>query len=497
MASPTEAASLIRTGIYALLGLDQIDTLIADLKVVERKKRTATIEPKHRETVAAINHELTILKNQTIKVQSQKDDLNKQLENAETQLKALNARYIEHGGDLYEQRDRLHSKHDSLQHQLTSVETDMRRIAAGDAPLLLVRGLLADIATQAREERENSVDPETLKLIEERDKKLTNFLKKMGSTDVDAIAKFLEKDLQKRSANKGSPGPLSQIAPEPIDSLLDGPLQATSQEITTALQDLSVLQEKLAESDRKLAMIPDPEGLEGISAELQANEKFRIILDHKIEASDELLRELDGEKDKNGGRIKDGKIQRLIADRARLLESDANTLARNDKSQRAITRCGDLRNIMTRFKAKMTVRHLGQLENLILEGYQTLLRKGSLITQVKIDPDTFNIHLLNASAHEIPLDRLSAGERQLLAVSILWGLGKASGHTLPTVIDTPLGRLDGSHSHQVILLSTDKEIDEVYYDELKNSIGRTYNIGYDDEAESSQVTDGYFWRGAA
>jgi DNA sulfur modification protein DndD len=157
----------------------------------------------------------------------------------------------------------------------------------------------------------------------------------------------------------------------------------------------------------------------------------------------------------------------------------------------------------------MTTRHLGQLEKLILEGYQTLLRKGSLITKVTIDPSTFNIHLLNASAYEIPLDRLSAGERQLLAISILWGLGKASGHTLPTIIDTPLGRLDGSHrlnivnsyfpfaSHQVILLSTDEEIDELYYKELKESIGHEYNIQYDDAEEASLVTSGYFWKGAA
>ena len=65
---------------------------------------------------------------------------------------------------------------------------------------------------------------------------------------------------------------------------------------------------------------------------------------------------------------------------------------------------------------------------------------------------------------------MSAGEKQLLAISLLWGLARVSEKHLPVAIDTPLARLDSSHrqnlieryfptaSHQVILLSTDTEI---------------------------------------
>ncbi len=71
--------------------------------------------------------------------------------------------------------------------------------------------------------------------------------------------------------------------------------------------------------------------------------------------------------------------------------------------------------------------------------------------------------------------------------------------SLPTVIDTPLGRLDSSHrsnlvqryfpnaSHQVILLSTDEELNETYYPMLKHAVGRTYLLEYDEDARSSRV----------
>ena len=106
-------------------------------------------------------------------------------------------------------------------------------------------------------------------------------------------------------------------------------------------------------------------------------------------------------------------------------------------------------------------------------------------------------------------DRLSAGERQLLAVSLLWGLAKASRRALPAVIDTPLGRLDSTHrrhlvkryfpfaSHQVLLLSTDEEIRGEYLDESRPSVGRSYLLQYDETAHSTEIVEGYFATGDA
>ena len=90
-------------------------------------------------------------------------------------------------------------------------------------------------------------------------------------------------------------------------------------------------------------------------------------------------------------------------------------------------------------------------------------------------------------------------------MALLWGLARFSGRSLPTVIDTPLGRLDSSHrtnlvqryfpnaSHQVILLSTDEELNETYYPMLKHAVGRTYLIEYDEKTRSSRVKNEFFW----
>ena len=122
-----------------------------------------------------------------------------------------------------------------------------------------------------------------------------------------------------------------------------------------------------------------------------------------------------------------------------------------------------------------------------------------------IDAETCAVELTGLNGRPLSPKELSAGERQLLAVALLWGLARAAGKPLPVVIDTPLGRLDGSHrehlldryfpaaSHQVILLSTDTEIDEAAYDRLARHVGRAYRLEFDPDANATVVEPGYFW----
>ena len=79
-----------------------------------------------------------------------------------------------------------------------------------------------------------------------------------------------------------------------------------------------------------------------------------------------------------------------------------------------------------------------------------------------------------------------------------------SSKTLPTVIDTPLGRLDKSHrenliknyfpnaSRQVILLSTDEEITVEQLDKLMPSVGALYHLESTEKANETVITEGYF-----
>ena len=88
------------------------------------------------------------------------------------------------------------------------------------------------------------------------------------------------------------------------------------------------------------------------------------------------------------------------------------------------------------------------------------------------------------------------------------GLARVSGRHLAIAIDTPLGRLDSSHrnnliekyfpaaSHQVILLSTDTEIAQTEYAQMKklNVIAHTYLLKYDSTKQQTIIEENsYFW----
>lgn len=101
----------------------------------------------------------------------------------------------------------------------------------------------------------------------------------------------------------------------------------------------------------------------------------------------------------------------------------------------------------------------------------------------------------------MPKEELSAGEKQIFAVALLWDLSITSGRTLPVIIDTPLGGLDSAQrktlthhyfpkaAAQLIILSTDTEIDEQWYAELKPYVSKSFMLTHDTTENCTSVKE--------
>ncbi|MCV6620124.1 MAG: DNA sulfur modification protein DndD [Cellvibrionaceae bacterium] len=158
------------------------------------------------------------------------------------------------------------------------------------------------------------------------------------------------------------------------------------------------------------------------------------------------------------------------------------------------------------FSGKLINLRLEQLEEEFIKSYKKLARKEDLDLSAKIDHKSFDVELCDEHGRSVNRESLSAGEKQIYAISMLDALAKVSGRRLPVVIDTPLGRLDSHHRHklvenyfpkaaeQVVILSTDTEIDEAFFQGMEEHIAHAYEICFDGASRSSSVREGYFWK---
>jgi DNA sulfur modification protein DndD len=107
---------------------------------------------------------------------------------------------------------------------------------------------------------------------------------------------------------------------------------------------------------------------------------------------------------------------------------------------------------------------------------------------------------------KIDKQSLSEGEKQIYSVSLLSGITKTTKRSFPVFFDTPLGRLDSDHrmniihnffpfaSHQMIILSTDTEIDRQYFEELRPYLSSSFLLEFDTENKYTNIKEGYFWK---
>ncbi len=238
-------------------------------------------------------------------------------------------------------------------------------------------------------------------------------------------------------------------------------------------------------------MIPSPDAIAAIAAAREAarDEVARLTTEQTVREVE--ITRLDKE------------IAALKEQEARRAEAEARRRFAREDVSRMVLHAARVRATLGQFRSAVVERHVARIEKLVLDSFQQLVRKRSLVANLRIDPHSFALELRGLDGHVVTSDRLSAGERQLLAIALLWGLGRASGRPLPTVIDTPLGRLDSIHrthlvkryfpqaSHQVLLLSTDEEITGSYYDALRPAIARSYLLRYDEGEGRTIVEAGY------
>lgn len=494
LADMDRSRQVLGSALAALLGLDLVERLSTDLTVLRRRHKGEKVPDGLRQSVEEKN-QLLIARRQAEEAAVQAEAGRRtEMERRQKILHEATETYRAAGGDLLDRRESAEAVAGIARSGLAQSEDHIRNEVSGASPLLQLDGLLDQLCAQVRREADAERSALMVEALEARDIALLRELRgtNVKAVTVAAVEQFLRSDREERRVFADAEKIVGFRDPSGLEALL-ATLPEARKRLQSAVDRREELKAELDQAERVLAAIPDPEALAPMRRQLE-------------DARDELLRAeaahavaLEMIASTRVDRVKANAAYEMALDKAALVNLTA------DDDRRLVEHVDRVRATLENLRVAAARRHLKRISQLVLEALGMLLRKDKLITDVQINPETHEVSLTGADGRPLPAKDLSAGERQLLAVALLWGLARASGQPLPVVIDTPLGRLDGSHrehlleryfpnaSHQVVLLSTDTEIDEEAFARISPRTGRTYHLEFDAEANATRVESGYFW----
>jgi DNA sulfur modification protein DndD len=494
MADEEEATKLLSSAFQSLLGLDLVAQLQEDLSTLEKKKRFSLKAPEARGRLMILEEEVEKAQLMCERAHQELASTRSQIEQKEKALSSLRADFKSKGGDIYLEHEKLEIRRSDLTAKIAVAESTYREAVSGNAPLLLVPDILKSLLNQAELERSAKHQKVILEAEQARDEKvLKEVIKTLPTKAYEVVRKVLERhrpesELLKTRIILNSPEGFI----DEIKELIKHSLPGIRLELDRLSNEIVNLHQELDNIDRLLSAVPDADALARIQQDIT-----RTVQDVKL-ISEDLIRKEE--------KLRGAELELSLRDRAyqKDYESHIENTESSEHDQRVVDRIPKVKKTLENFRQRVISRHIGSLENSIYDSFQHLIRKPDLLGSVKISNKDYQMTLHDPFGAVVPFQILSAGERQLLATSILWGLAKVSGRPFPLIIDTPLGRLDSHHrthlveryfpaaSHQVILLSTDEELVGKYRNMLERHVGRKYLLSYDHTLCSSNILEDYF-----
>lgn len=478
----------MKESIKALLGVTVLDILGNDLyRVIKRtvKNKLDDNEVKEIERLREAKDEIT-----------QKLDLiDREIDNLYTEkgtiiqrLEKLQQEYKKKGGDVVAQQQELFRKRSAVAAKIQSIYEQLMNDAASELPLVLARKYMKNI-------RENAEIAQDEKMMEVAIKKLDSLIADFDqngthSQDIQDFMDYVRK--QSKKEKTGSSYNLSDTAILKLQVLMEEQLLSNKLAVKNRQRELLQLQKEAEQLDSYLSVDIDEKTVARIYKKMKEAEQEVIEVDVRIE-------KMNAER-----RICNGDVMAATTLYNKKVEEYLKCVELNEDHDRIIKYSHMAVTILNEYKIRLQHRKINLVAETMTNCYKKLANKKNMIRRIEMNPDSLDLKYIDQLGEEVKKSSLSAGEKQLMVISLLWALALCSKKKLPVIIDTPLSRLDSAHresliniyfpqvSEQTIILSTDSEIDKSCYEAMKKNIGDEFTLEYSDVTKASTVRRGYF-----
>ncbi|MDV7639946.1 DNA sulfur modification protein DndD [Acinetobacter baumannii] len=480
--------SALSEAVKTLLGIDLIEKLKFDLNTHLNQSKLSKKKILDQES---INKTILKLKKDREFLLHEVKSLNFQKEGLLNDLEQKKQRFISEGGNVALEYDQLKAKLSAINKEITSCKQELVRLANGLLPFLMAPKLIQKFKSELKQSIEHSQKTYSSETMLEHLNLFKNAVfPKQGKWDQSHwsdLENFFSKELS-NSNNKINPvfseldDPISTLS---LLNLLDTEIKINALKLSKKLNELNLSKEATEFSISRAESASDKNSyLDELLLQERKLGEINTLLAQKENDLSKVEYELTSTK---------LKLEHTINENASIAQQSIkdSLVAKSIK-------------VLIDFQSQLFAKKILEVKKNFIDIFNSLLRKNGYITDIEIEPKTFATKLMNEKGKEISKQSLSAGEKQIYAIAMLWALAKTSGRHLPMIIDTPLGRLDREHrdnlmkyyfphvSHQVIILSTDTEIDEQYVYQLKGNISEVYLLDYNESKGFTEVKTQYF-----
>ncbi|EHJ9984792.1 DNA sulfur modification protein DndD [Vibrio spartinae] len=488
-----ESGTVLKTAVRRLLGLDVIAKLKSDLNIFLKKQGSSALSQSLKEEMDSLDEQRISHERNAEKLRGEADIVDAQIELVSRDILSLENKLSQNGGAWAKTREDEQQKVDSLLKEKVELEKQIRMEMETSLPFALAPNAMSSLLGLIKQEQsvkqKQNFGHELDSFLETLRAKLSFNLSSSAPAALEAITDSLEEHLGDVH-NKEVLLDISDRQATTIEYQVTHLSSASFTRFENARTRLKKVEEEIDNASNNIARAPEQEQVQELFADVRAldKKKEKLIIEYHA-LLEEAKREL-----------------RQALETARQIQKLHDKNKDQSNKDQSISNAQNSILLLEKFGEQLTKARVKQLENEFVKSYKKLARKEDLQLSASINPASFDVELVDEHGSKINRKAMSAGEKQIYAISILEALGRTSGRKLPVIIDTPLGRLDSHHrdklvenyfptaSHQVVILSTDTEIDRNYTSLIQDDIARTYEICFDGTTKSSTLKEGYFWR---
>ncbi|WP_404303125.1 DNA sulfur modification protein DndD [Paenibacillus sp. DP01] len=489
-------AAYLKESSRVLFNLDLFESLESDLTNYLKSEDRYNNLSKEEQHYFTAKEDFSEKKNQRVELLTQLDILHKSLQDKEASLSELEKLFDTHGGLQKQQRDSLLFKMKEIDNKRNIMMDKTREIITTIFPFMLVHDNLKSISLTMQNEAHLLAAREAQSILNAPffQSLLEPLIKKgllQSEVSSSGIAEMMHEAFSNTSTIVDESSFIHYASYEQraqIESILQRLKSFNPDEIaqnyssnTKLLKEIKTLKRQIDANDSTNELKDMLKGIHNLSLEI---DRMSLEKEH-LESSLVILEEELSLKEKE-------------------LELLSNKFMQSKKSKSIVNISDQVISISKSFRDLQTRKKLQQVEIESAKMLNSLFRKEMFVVKLWIHPETFEIRLFDSNGEEISKDTLSAGEKQLLLLSIIWAMSTCSNRRLPFVFDTLLGRLDQSHKkslieqfiprcgEQVVILSTDSEIDKKHFKFIHNSVSQTYTIEYNKDKNDVLISENYF-----